>query len=368
MAPLLSIAAALAIPAVAMAAAIAQLPEGDSRIVGGVEAGDGDFPSLVHFTVSGTKQCGGALINAKTVLTAAHCIHAYDTDVIVRAGSNLWNSGGIQVGVEKIILHPEYAPQPRHDNDFAILHLNASIRASSKIGYAKIEQKGSDVTAGTNVTVAGWGQLKHKGEHVDKLRKTMVKVVSRQECKALYAKTSHTITENMICAKDEGKDACGGDSGGPLFITGTNTVVGVVSWGIGCANSSYAGVYSRVGVMVDFLLANLAPGSDKPIQVPGQSPAPSSSQPPVQTPTPSPSPPPVQSPAPSSNRPPVQSPLPSASRPPVQSPLPSASRPPVQTLTPMPTPSQNPEQAPIPVSKPPSQTKVCRPRKHRRRS
>ncbi|KAI1933531.1 hypothetical protein LOZ65_000164 [Ophidiomyces ophidiicola] len=363
-----------------MAAAVAQLPEGDSRIVGGVEAGDGDFPSLVHFTISGTKQCGGVLINANTVLTAAHCIHTYDTDVKVRAGSNLWNSGGIQVGVEKIIRHPEYAPRPRHDNDFAILHLNESIRASSKIGYAKIGQKGSDVTAGTNVTVAGWGQLNYKGEHVDKLRKTMVKVISRQECQALYAKTPHNITENMICAKDEGKDACGGDSGGPLFITGTNTVVGVVSWGIGCANSSYAGVYSRVGVVVDFLLANLAPGSDKPIQVPGQSPAPSSSQPPVQTPTPSPSPPPVQSPAPSSNRPPVQSPLPSASRPPVQSPLPSASRPPVQsplpsasrppvqTLTPMPTPSQNPEQAPIPVPKPPSQTKVCRPRKHRRRS
>ncbi|XP_048486996.1 trypsin Blo t 3-like [Plutella xylostella] len=55
------------------------------------------------------------------------------------------------------------------------------------------------------------------------------------------------VTTSMLCAgllNVGGADACQGDSGGPLVYNGV--VVGVTSWGAGCGNPSYPGVYARV--------------------------------------------------------------------------------------------------------------------------
>jgi hypothetical protein len=54
------------------------------------------------------------------------------------------------------------------------------------------------------------------------------------------------ILASIMCAADPGQDSCQGDSGGPLFDSDSNTLVGVVSWGIGCADARYPGVYSRI--------------------------------------------------------------------------------------------------------------------------
>jgi trypsin len=79
-----------------------------------------------------------------------------------------------------------------------------------------------------------------------------VNIVSSSECDSAYSSYGG-ITENMICAavSGGGKDACQGDSGGPLVADGI--LVGIVSWGVGCAEANYPGVYSNVAALKEFV-------------------------------------------------------------------------------------------------------------------
>ena len=80
------------------------------------------------------------------------------------------------------------------------------------------------------------------------LREVEVDVVSNEECNEKYG--GDQIKHDMLCASREGKDSCQGDSGGPLIVKGSNftcnVLVGVVSWGYGCADPNYPGVYAHV--------------------------------------------------------------------------------------------------------------------------
>lgn len=82
--------------------------------------------------------------------------------------------------------------------------------------------------------------------------KVSVPVTGREACQKEYG--SSDITENMFCAglEEGGKDACQGDSGGPM-VDESGSLVGVVSWGNGCAQKGYSGVYTRVGNFVDWV-------------------------------------------------------------------------------------------------------------------
>ena len=75
------------------------------------------------------------------------------------------------------------------------------------------------------------------------LQKVTVPFVNEETCKDAYGSSS--ITEGMICAGKAGKDSCQGDSGGPM-INLVREQVGIVSWGYGCAEAGYPGVYTRV--------------------------------------------------------------------------------------------------------------------------
>jgi trypsin len=90
----------------------------------------------------------------------------------------------------------------------------------------------------------------------EELMKVTVPIVDRAKCAEMYA--PNEIPSYMICAAPEegGKDSCQGDSGGPLFDE-DDTLVGVVSWGNGCAQAKYPGVYANVADLLDFVNAHI---------------------------------------------------------------------------------------------------------------
>lgn len=256
----LALVAAL-VPSMSMAAALPQSPDiiPEAGIVGGDQATAGDFPFIVSLSRSGGSHfCGGSLLNANTVLTAAHCsVGQSASSVQVRAGSLKRNSGGTLVGVSRITVHPSYA-SGTYNNDVAIWRLSTPISTSSTISYASLAASGSDPVAGSQATVAGWGVTTQGGSSspVD-LRKVTVPIISRATCRSQYGTSA--VTTSMFCAglTAGGKDSCQGDSGGPIIAATSGALIGVVSWGEGCAQPNRAGVYAGVGSLYSFISSNM---------------------------------------------------------------------------------------------------------------
>ncbi|KAF2818518.1 trypsin-domain-containing protein [Ophiobolus disseminans] len=250
--------AALAIPALALAAAIPQpqdveIPNWDegspeNDIVGGVAAAQGDFPFIVSIQRSGSHFCGGTLLNANTVLTAAHCaVGQTASQIKVRAGSLSRTTGGVLVQVSSITVNQGYVAGT-YNGDLAIMKLATAIPTSSTIAYAVLPASGSDPVAGVTTTVAGWGTTSSGGSTLPtNLLKVDVPVVSRTSCRASYGTSA--VTVQMFCAglAAGGKDSCQGDSGGPIIDKATRVLIGAVSWGEGCAAPNAPGVYANIG-------------------------------------------------------------------------------------------------------------------------
>ncbi|KAF2271136.1 trypsin-like protease-like protein 1 [Lojkania enalia] len=246
---------ALAIPALSTAAALPQ--DVTTQIVGGVAAQQGDFPFIVSLQRNGAHFCGGSLLNSRTVITAAHCaVGQSPSSLRVRAGSLSRTSGGTLVGVSSIVVHPSFSSSTL-DSDVAIFKLSTAIPTSGTIGYATLPPSGSDPAANSITTVAGWGTLSQGGSSLPtNLQKVDVPVISRSTCRSQYGTSA--ITNNMFCAgyTSGGKDSCQGDSGGPIVDT-SKVLIGLVSWGEGCAQPNRAGVYTRVATLLSFITANM---------------------------------------------------------------------------------------------------------------
>ncbi|RZQ64841.1 S1 family peptidase [Amycolatopsis suaedae] len=212
-------------------------------VVGGTEASLADHPYAVYLAdEKGNQFCGGTLIASDAVLTAAHCAKAMSrNDMRVVAGrQDKRTSAGVTAEVRKVWI-PDGFQRPESGSDVAVLTLRDSVPYQP----AKVadQRHRSLYEAGTRATVLGWGRVKEGGDRSDYLRKATVPVVADDSC----AKSFESFdAKSMVCAgyAEGGVDACQGDSGGPLVVGGT--VIGVVSWGEGCAQAGKPGVYARV--------------------------------------------------------------------------------------------------------------------------
>lgn len=231
------------------------------RIVGGVEAAEGEFPFIVSLqsSSSGGHFCGGSLIKNNWVLTAAHCVDGGSVARVVVGLHNQKQDGRADAIVPKrIIRHPQYNSSTI-DYDYALIELSRdSVFAPVDINLDSAIGTGDSVEV-ANTTTAGWGVTSESSWRLpDILQKVDVPLVSREECGKSYP---NQITERMICAgyKGGGKDSCQGDSGGPLVMkheNGSYTLAGVVSWGEGCARANKYGVYSNIAAVKDWIAEN----------------------------------------------------------------------------------------------------------------
>ncbi|XP_055907479.1 trypsin-1-like [Eupeodes corollae] len=238
--------------ALAQSARLLKKPMIDGRIVGGHQIDIADAPHQISLQRYNSHSCGGSLIKKNIVLTAAHCTSgASASSLKVRIGSSLYASGGVLVAVKKVTVHPKYNPSTI-DYDFSILELEDYKTKGLTSGNAKLPKAGEDVADGTLLQVTGWGNTQNSQESRLHLRAASVPKTNQEKCNSSYARYGG-VTDRMLCAGLEkgGKDACQGDSGGPLMEG--DVLVGVVSWGYGCAVPNYPGVYSRVSSVREWI-------------------------------------------------------------------------------------------------------------------
>ncbi|XP_016994198.2 trypsin alpha-3-like [Drosophila takahashii] len=251
---LLSVVALVALSASCQGHPEVEFPFG--KIVNGEETTIDQHPYQVSIqTTSGSHFCGGSLINDDTVVTAAHCMQSYAASKLqVRLGSTNRNSGGELVGVRAFKYHEGYNSKLM-TNDVAILKLSSPVVQTSLI--RAIELAKEEPENGEKAVVSGWGTTCYFWcSSPATLLKVAVDIVRQYECASSTYKYGTSVSDTMICAYSEGKDACQGDSGGPLVSGGK--LVGVVSWGSGCAKDGYPGVYASVAQLYDWIVNTTA--------------------------------------------------------------------------------------------------------------
>ncbi|XP_063701065.1 trypsin-1-like [Culicoides brevitarsis] len=224
----------------------------NGRIVGGVVSDIKDFPYQVSLQDGSRHFCGGSIISKKWILSAAHCMEQMTASRLkVRVGSSFHKSDGKVVKVVKIVSHPSYNKRTI-DYDYALVELAEELEFNTSVQSVDLPAQNEELVAGANCVVSGWGNTQSSLESNAQLRSVVVPVISREDCAKDYD-GFNPITDRMVCAgfRTGGKDACQGDSGGPFVHN--KVLVGVVSWGKGCADKNYPGVYSNVANVRDWI-------------------------------------------------------------------------------------------------------------------
>lgn len=229
-----------------------------ATIVGGTDASP---ESALYFVMiltynQGKKKwefngCGGTLVSDRHVLTAGHCAFGSDPNndaAYVGAYQPFDSNIGHPYFFSKIAsytIHPDFQDGP-NKSDVAIATLQSPIDLNvfknMRVGSADIAVHDGDM-----VTVLGFGRKQFSDTTQTRtLQQVQMPFISQSACREFYG----GVLDDMVCTgyREGGKDACSGDSGGPMLIVanGVLSQIGIVSWGDGCAIAGKPGVYASV--------------------------------------------------------------------------------------------------------------------------
>jgi len=243
------------------------------RITFGRSAIGGQFPwaaSLQYRRKAGGRGiplCGGALISSRHVLTAAHCDASQSGFTLssVRLGqvdiSSPVELPGVEIGVARVVSHPDFRQSPVAVMDIAIIFLERPVGLTDHIRPLCIHHPDPDLVADPpgELIVAGWGRTE-RASSSPLLQFTGLQPINATACQEEYNRaaakgklgpgiTSLSLLDSQLCARGQSAtDSCSGDSGGPLMavLSGRWYLAGVVSFGTQRCDSSLPGVYTRV--------------------------------------------------------------------------------------------------------------------------
>jgi len=241
---------------------------GTDRIVGGIHAKPHSWPWAAAKMASGddTVWCGGSLINKRWIVSAGHCF-GNSAGFKVKLGvddhgdSSDPNEPSQQVmTIEKAIVHPKYGTRA-HAYDVSLVKFTEDVQINDNVIPICLPAPGEVLKSGDNTVTIGWGDTESGGQESRTLNQVVVPVVDWPVCNQSY---QGAIDDTMVCAgnlEHGGVDSCQGDSGGALMAHRNDRweLFGVVSWGGGCAEPHYPGVYSYLPgpYMLDWILDTL---------------------------------------------------------------------------------------------------------------
>ncbi|XP_039629523.1 trypsin-like [Polypterus senegalus] len=227
---------------------------GDDKIIGGRECRRNSQPWQASLNY-GYHYCGGSLINDQWVVSAAHCWYNPYSMQVILGDHDLrvfeWTEQLMKT--DTIIWHPYYDYQTL-DHDIMLIKLFHPVQVNEFVRPVSLPT--GCPTAGMSCVVSGWGNTLTDGVNMpDRLQCLDLPILSDVECNNAYP---GMITSTMVCAGylEGGKDSCNGDSGGPLVCNGE--LQGIVSWGYGCAERYYPGVYTKVCVLMSWIQSTIA--------------------------------------------------------------------------------------------------------------